>query len=712
MDYCPSKSIESECEITKFMSSSDKMQRIVNDYTTNGQLNNIQTNGNPTQNELIYYRQSSLPHHPLHHDQKINEYQKITPDFNAVSSNFIPGSYYYNHVSNSTNEDNSNGNDNNNNNNNSTKLISSQSDKKDSQVIKNKKSNFILIHQRNRRKPRILFSQSQIYELERRFKQQRYLSAQEREQMANNLKMSAQQVKIWFQNRRYKLKRQVQDKNLEEASVLHHHLHNYSLPFLQQSREMCNHSVSIANSPYLHNDIISRPDYVRHETEDFKQHFHKLNTYQWANIFTQTYNKYNINRNDDYIDKKSFKRLPITNPLSSLSSYSDSKLLPGHFNAENITELGRPVHQVESTSSQSFSFHQTPDTTHESKLLATDNDQHSTYHNPILSHFQYTNEENKVVTEDNHNSNYQSIHPFPNYHAQNELAGNLNFNPTLNIETSQSNLSLPVLKTLQNHPTNFCTSDMYDNCYLIRKRLKTSPSSSQITSAIVTTTPLTLFSSTAAIAAAAAAVAVAESVNPLDRHMNSKQSSLKTNWLSNNALSSSNLPNSFNELIISTSGNHSWTNETGKISNLSPVKNSGKMDEFQSFPYCMNKFDIEYQTVLNVAKAAFQRENILNRSKSPLPNEGKLIERCNIDVKQIDDDQIEINKELNNHHQEYQQNLRHTVSTFDLNWSNNNMLNKSKTMITDQTDNCSYNSYSNFPPYSTIQTTDMSNHID
>ncbi|XP_059586273.1 homeobox protein Nkx-2.3 [Alligator mississippiensis] len=65
---------------------------------------------------------------------------------------------------------------------------------------------------RGRRKPRVLFSQAQVFELERRFKQQRYLSAPEREHLASSLQLSSTQVKIWFQNRRYKCKRQRQDK--------------------------------------------------------------------------------------------------------------------------------------------------------------------------------------------------------------------------------------------------------------------------------------------------------------------------------------------------------------------------------------------------------------------------------------------------------------------------------------------------------------------
>uniref|UniRef100_A0A4X1VDV3 NK2 homeobox 6 n=1 Tax=Sus scrofa TaxID=9823 RepID=A0A4X1VDV3_PIG len=70
---------------------------------------------------------------------------------------------------------------------------------------------------RPRRKPRVLFSQAQVLALERRFKQQRYLSAPEREHLASALQLTSTQVKIWFQNRRYKCKRQRQDKSLEMA---------------------------------------------------------------------------------------------------------------------------------------------------------------------------------------------------------------------------------------------------------------------------------------------------------------------------------------------------------------------------------------------------------------------------------------------------------------------------------------------------------------
>ncbi|RUS77403.1 hypothetical protein EGW08_014849 [Elysia chlorotica] len=69
-----------------------------------------------------------------------------------------------------------------------------------------------------RRKRRVLFSQGQVYELERRFKTQKYLSAPEREQMAMSIGLTPTQVKIWFQNHRYKHKRQQKDREKMETS--------------------------------------------------------------------------------------------------------------------------------------------------------------------------------------------------------------------------------------------------------------------------------------------------------------------------------------------------------------------------------------------------------------------------------------------------------------------------------------------------------------
>ncbi|XP_042553798.1 homeobox protein Nkx-3.1 [Dipodomys spectabilis] len=57
------------------------------------------------------------------------------------------------------------------------------------------------------KRSRAAFSHTQVIELERKFSHQKYLSAPERAHLAKNLKLTETQVKIWFQNRRYKTKR-------------------------------------------------------------------------------------------------------------------------------------------------------------------------------------------------------------------------------------------------------------------------------------------------------------------------------------------------------------------------------------------------------------------------------------------------------------------------------------------------------------------------
>lgn len=57
------------------------------------------------------------------------------------------------------------------------------------------------------KKSRVLFSQWQINELEKLFKKQKYVTSNERELISKRLKLHANQVKIWFQNRRYKIKK-------------------------------------------------------------------------------------------------------------------------------------------------------------------------------------------------------------------------------------------------------------------------------------------------------------------------------------------------------------------------------------------------------------------------------------------------------------------------------------------------------------------------
>jgi hypothetical protein len=56
---------------------------------------------------------------------------------------------------------------------------------------------------KKQRKPRTAFTDAQLNTLEKSFERQKYLSVQERLELANRLHLSDTQVKTWYQNRRY-----------------------------------------------------------------------------------------------------------------------------------------------------------------------------------------------------------------------------------------------------------------------------------------------------------------------------------------------------------------------------------------------------------------------------------------------------------------------------------------------------------------------------
>ncbi|KAG7462735.1 hypothetical protein MATL_G00187900 [Megalops atlanticus] len=65
------------------------------------------------------------------------------------------------------------------------------------------------------RRVRTKFTSEQIYKLEKTFNKHKYLDPTERIKTAAKLNLSETQVRTWFQNRRMKLKREVQDWRTE-----------------------------------------------------------------------------------------------------------------------------------------------------------------------------------------------------------------------------------------------------------------------------------------------------------------------------------------------------------------------------------------------------------------------------------------------------------------------------------------------------------------
>ncbi|OAF66570.1 Ladybird homeobox protein 2 [Intoshia linei] len=88
-------------------------------------------------------------------------------------------------------------------------------DDNDSQKIKNVEPST----RRKRRKCRTAFSSDQINQLERRFLYQKYLTPHDRDQIAKTLQLSNTQVITWFQNRRAKLKRDIEEIKTELSTM-------------------------------------------------------------------------------------------------------------------------------------------------------------------------------------------------------------------------------------------------------------------------------------------------------------------------------------------------------------------------------------------------------------------------------------------------------------------------------------------------------------
>ncbi|KAM8808544.1 homeobox protein EMX1 [Eudromia elegans] len=101
----------------------------------------------------------------------------------------------------------------------------------------------LLLHGPFARKPkriRTAFSPSQLLRLERAFEKNHYVVGAERKQLASSLSLSETQVKVWFQNRRTKYKRQKLEEEGPEADQKKkgsHHINRWRLATKQAPGE-------------------------------------------------------------------------------------------------------------------------------------------------------------------------------------------------------------------------------------------------------------------------------------------------------------------------------------------------------------------------------------------------------------------------------------------------------------------------------------------
>ncbi|XP_073416002.1 homeobox protein EMX2 [Dendrobates tinctorius] len=100
-----------------------------------------------------------------------------------------------------------------------------------------------LLHNALARKPkriRTAFSPSQLLRLEHAFEKNHYVVGAERKQLAHSLSLTETQVKVWFQNRRTKFKRQKLEEEGSDSSQKKkgtHHINRWRIATKQASPE-------------------------------------------------------------------------------------------------------------------------------------------------------------------------------------------------------------------------------------------------------------------------------------------------------------------------------------------------------------------------------------------------------------------------------------------------------------------------------------------
>ncbi|TNN37528.1 Homeobox protein vex1 [Liparis tanakae] len=99
------------------------------------------------------------------------------------------------------------------------------------------------------RRPRTAFTAEQISSLEKSFKRNAYLGTQDKAELCKKLHLSDKQIRNWFQNRRMKLKRTVQDAMAHacHATVASQFMHH---PELQAYRPGPYHRYHESPGPY------------------------------------------------------------------------------------------------------------------------------------------------------------------------------------------------------------------------------------------------------------------------------------------------------------------------------------------------------------------------------------------------------------------------------------------------------------------------------
>ncbi|KAK7582182.1 hypothetical protein V9T40_013627 [Parthenolecanium corni] len=88
------------------------------------------------------------------------------------------------------------------------------------------------------KRPRTAFTGDQLSRLKKEFNENRYLTEKRRQELATELGLQEAQIKIWFQNKRAKIKKASGTKNPLALQLMAQGLYNHStLPLNKEDEE-------------------------------------------------------------------------------------------------------------------------------------------------------------------------------------------------------------------------------------------------------------------------------------------------------------------------------------------------------------------------------------------------------------------------------------------------------------------------------------------